>query len=353
IVCDPISHSVLAGEFEALVSGRQLPQLKFQYRDYAGWWNSRSQQEKVARQKTYWTRLYSEDIPVLDLLTDFPRPRLQSFEGASIYFRLDDDLKLRFQEMGAACGVTLFMLILAVFNVLLSKLSNQEEIIVGTPFSSRQHEDIEKMIGMFVNTLALRNYPGGQKSFNEFLREIKIHTLEAYKNADYPFEELIEQISLNRDISRNPLFDVMFNYLKESKFHGEESSIKKDMLNKHVESTSKFDLVLTALHYGDDLLFNIGYCSRLFKAETIDRLVAYFKRLVTAVVEDPNLGISGINILSPEESHRILYEFNDTAAAYPADKTIHRLFEDQVAKNPNTVALTGPSLFRDGDGTIN
>ncbi|MCP5048242.1 MAG: amino acid adenylation domain-containing protein, partial [bacterium] len=352
IICDPISHEVLAGEFQALCADRELPQLELQYRDYTQWQNSDVQQARFEQQKKYWTGIFSDDIPVLDLMTDFSRPQVQSFEGASMNFMMEDDLIQAFKRLGASNDVTLFMLILAVFSVLLAKLSGQEDIIVGTPISSRQHEDIEHMIGMFVNTLALRNFPAGHKTFNEFLGEFKNTTLEAYRNADYPFEELIEQISLNRDVSRNPLFDVMFNYLKQSDFSGEASEIMKNTLNQHRERTSKFDISLTALEFNDKVLFNFEYCTRLFKAETIDRIVAYFKRLVTAVVEAPNRNISGINILSPEETHRILYQFNDTAAAYPVDKTIHRLFEDQVEKTPNTVALTGPSLFGDGDGTI-
>jgi amino acid adenylation domain-containing protein len=344
IICDPISHSVLASEFKTLLSGRQLPPLKLQYRDYAGWQNSSTQQQKVRQQETYWTRLYSDDMPVLDLLTDFPRPQVQSFAGASMYFKLDDDVTPRIQQVADTGDVTLFMLILAVFNVLLAKLSGQEDIIVGTPVSSRQHEGIEKMIGMFVNTLALRSYPEGQKQFNEFLQEIKLHTLAAYKNADYPFEELVDKIALRRDVSRNPLFDVIFNYLKESKLPGEESPIKKEMLNTHTARTSKFDIGLTALDYGDDLLFNIEYCTRLFKADTIDRIVGYFKRIMVAVLEDPYRYISGIQIVTDEGKEQVLFKFNDSHRQYPKRKSIHLLFEEQVVKTPNHPAVVGPAL---------
>jgi hypothetical protein len=165
IISDLISHEVLTDEFNALCKGEKLPGLKLQYKDYAGWQNSEIQKLKIKRQEKYWLNLLSGDLPVLELPVDFPRPQMHSYEGTSVDFMLEWEETRHLKNIARHQHVTHFMIILAVFNVLLSKLGGQEDIIVGTPISTRRHEDIEKMIGMFVNTLALRNEPAGYKTF--------------------------------------------------------------------------------------------------------------------------------------------------------------------------------------------
>jgi amino acid adenylation domain-containing protein len=199
---------------------------------------------------------------------------------------------------------------------------------------------------MFVNTLALRNEPAGHRTFGDFLLELKIKTLTAYSNADYPFEELVDKIVVSRNTSRNPLFDVMFNHLQEPGAPAGESGAESNILNLHRKSLSKFDFSLTAVEYNDNLLFNIEYCTLLFKAETIDRIAGYFKKIIASVIEDPGRQVSGIEIISEEEKRRILFDFNDTTADYPKDKSLHGLFEEQVKRTPDHIAVFGCGRIR-------
>lgn len=341
IVCDPFSPRILIDEFRALYNQEELPVLRLQYRDYAAWQNRPEQKIKINRQGSYWKTLFSDNLPVLTLPTDFPRPSLQTFEGASVNFMPEEDEARKIRNMAAENNVTMFMIILAVFNVFLAKICGQEDIIVGTPTSSRLHQDIEEMIGMFVNTLAVRNYPAQHKTFKEFLQEVKAQTLEAFRNQEYPFEDLVDEISLERDTSRNPLFDVMFNHLKQP---DASVSARESDLHRHKTVASKFDITLTAEEYDNNLLFNIEYCTRLFNAETIDRIVGYFKSTYRTIIEDPGVKISAIRVISEEEKRWLLFDFNDTETGYPKDKMIHELFEKQVEKTPHHIALVGPSL---------
>jgi len=341
IICDPVSHEVLLEEFNALSIGESLPLMKLQYKDYAGWQNSDSQKAKIKLQEKYWLNLLSGDLPVLELPLDFPRPQIQSFEGDSVEFSLGTDETQYLKDVTRHHNVTLFMIILGILNLLLSKLSGNEDILVGIPISTRQHEDIEKMIGMFVNTLTLRNEPAGHKTFGDFLQEVKVNTSSAYSNAEYPFEKLVEKIVVNRDASRNPLFDVIFNHIKEPGVYDGESGAETNVSNLYKNSTSKFDFTLTAVESDDTLLFNIEYCTRLFKTETIERIIGYFRKIISAVIENPGQYISQLEIISEEEKNRLLFTFNDGRQKYPNNKTIHELFTRQVEQTPNHTSLIG------------
>jgi amino acid adenylation domain-containing protein len=255
------------------------------------------------------------------------------------------------------------MSILCIFNILLSKISSQEDIVVGTPIAGRRHSDLEAIIGMFVNTLALRNYPTGEKTVKEFLHEIKDRTLEAFENQEYQFEDLVEQLAVPRDAGRNPLFDVMFNLLieedqpgylptpaegeiSEEREESEESEESEGSGNRNEKRTAKFDLTLTVIVMGKDkderILFDLEYCTKLFNLDTLHRLSRYLKNIVSIVAGNPGIRIADIEIMPGEEKRKILYEFNDNQVEYPADKTMAELFEEQVKQTPDGIAVSAP-----------
>ncbi|MGE5341679.1 MAG: amino acid adenylation domain-containing protein, partial [Candidatus Omnitrophota bacterium] len=282
IITDGVSQEILKKEFDSLYSGKgELSPLHLQYKDYAEWQNSEIQHTRIQAQENYWLNLFSDEIPVLELPTDYPRPVLQSFEGGTVEFGFSSGETAALKRLATELGVTPYMLILSVLTILLSRLSGQDDIVVGTAIAGRRHADLEQIIGMFVNTLALRNFPRGAMDYKEFLEELKSHTWGAYDHPDYPFEDLVDQLSVTRDIGRNPVFDVMYNFLSR-----EDRVIKTDRgpveLN-HRKGTSKFDLTLTALDYGDRLFFTFDYCTKLFVSKTIDRFISYFKRLMGQV----------------------------------------------------------------------
>ncbi|MCX6584763.1 MAG: amino acid adenylation domain-containing protein [Candidatus Aminicenantes bacterium] len=348
IISDEVSQNLLQKEFMALYQDEELPPLRLQYKDYSEWQGSEQRQLIIKEQEKFWLEMFADQAPVLNLPTDYPRPIMQSFEGSSVEFLLTEKESRILKEAAEQTGATVYMSILSVFAILLSRLSGQEDIVVGTPIAARRHADLEKIIGMFVNTLAVRNAPCAEKVYREFLLELKEGTLKVYDNQEYPFEELADKISVGRDTGRNPVFDVMFNLVRmeENNYNISESEEKAQYLNIHRKGTAKFDLTLTAVEQGDRFLFNYEYCTRLFKPGTIDRFNSYFKRLLDSLSEGLDVKLFEMEIISADEKQRVLYEFNDTGADYPKDKTIHQMFEGMVDKTPDHIAVIGPQVSR-------
>ncbi|MCP4151323.1 MAG: AMP-binding protein, partial [bacterium] len=234
--------------------------------------------------------------------------------------------------------------------------SGQEDIVIGTPVAGRRHADLETIIGMFVNTLALRNYPDSKKTLRHFLKEVKTGTLEAFENQDYPFDLLVDEIEINRDAGRNPLFDVMFTQQDNSMAQEQlqepvpnDLEIVEDEHQTIENAISKFDLTMTITDTGEKLDITIEYCTKLFKKETIERIARYYKKILPEIIEKNGKKISEIEIITPEERSQLLYQFNEAGNPPPlkpgdvntAGKTVAGLFEEQAARTPDNVALAG------------
>jgi len=340
IISDGISMGIFNKELQEIYDAGQLPVLELQYKDYALWQQKDAIRERINAQEGFWLNEYEGDLPILDLPLDYSRPLRQSFAGNTISFNLGKEIAVKLKHMTDKLKVTLFMFLLANFNVLLMKLSGQEDIIVGTPVAGRRHAQLEGVIGMFVNTLALRNYPDGNKTFTKFLAEIKTRTLEAFENQEYPFEELVNRLMLNRDQSRNPVFDVMLSVQNIEL----ENNYQKGLFLEPYEYqnyTAKFDLTLFIAEKDNDLLFSWEYCTQLFTERSIHRLNDYFKQLIRSILENPHLEINDINLLTKEEKSRILFDFNRLYKDYQKNKSLPELFREQVGKFPDHVALVG------------
>jgi amino acid adenylation domain-containing protein len=342
IITDGLSKDILTREFPALYEGKSLPPLELQYKDFAQWRNSPAQRESMESQLVYWRELFREEPPALDLPFDYPRPPVQQFDGGFHSFEVDKADTGALKKLASGSDATIFMVLLGVLNVFLARLGGQQDIVVGTPIAGRGRAELEPIIGMFANTLAMRNAPSPEKTFNTFLREVKERTLEIFENQDYQFEDLVDTVSVRRDLSRNPLFDVMFTYRNMT---GDgPGTVPTDLTLSPYSmgrTVSNFDMTLNAVDAEDRLFFTVEYCSKLFKADTMDRFAGYFKKIVSAVGEDPHVPIGKIDIIPGAEKQQILYTFNDTEADYPRDKTIHELFEDQAAKTPAAIAVVG------------
>jgi amino acid adenylation domain-containing protein len=345
IISDGVSHGILVSDFLALDRGLPLPELRIHYKDFAAWQNHPDIRKTIQAQETYWLEQFKGEIPVLNLPTDYVRPAVQSFEGRVLEFELPDQYTRALAAIASGEGVTLYMVLLAVVNIFFSKLSSQEDIVIGSPIAGRRHENLNKIIGMFVNTLALRNYPNGEKSFREFLQEVKERTLQAFENQEYPFEDLVDRAAPNRDISRNPLFDVTFGLQNQNFVNDRTGSDKAGTeMRKRAyfqNTTAKFDLTLIAVESGKQLKFAFQYTTRLFKKKTIERFINYYKKIVSSILHNRNIKIAEIDIISEAEKKRLLFEFNDTQREYPADKAVHKLFEEQAGKTPGHIALLG------------
>jgi len=342
IISDGTSIALLIKEFTALYAGEELPALRLHYKDYSEWQNRLMESEELKFQESYWKKLFEGEIPVLNLPIDFVRPSPRSFVGRNVDFSIDPQQTKLLKQLASDREMTLYMVLLALFTVFLSRLSGQEDIVVGTPLAGRTHADLQHTIGMFVNTLALRNYSSADKTFNQFLMETKNRTLEAFENQDYPFETLVERLEVTRDLSRNPLFDVM---LEMQNIEIPKIRLPGLTLEPYPIETraSQFDLTLSIVEEKDRLNLSFKYCTQLFKDETIVGFLGYFKNILGSVTRDPDQEIAGIEIIEEKEKKRILYDFNDTRAEYPRDKTIYQLFEQQVEYTPDNIAIVGPA----------
>ncbi|UCH98458.1 MAG: amino acid adenylation domain-containing protein [Candidatus Aminicenantes bacterium] len=343
IISDGISMDIFIREFKELYCGKPLPPLRLQYKDFSIWQNSRKHREKTKYQEEYWVKQLEGGVPVLSLPTDYARPSIQGFEGSKLSFGITAGQTRDLKEMARKEEVTLFMVLLTLFNIFLSKVSNQEDIVVGSPISGRRHSHLGNMMGMFVNTLVLRNFPGGEKPFLHFLREVKESTLEAFENQDYQFEDLVEKVSIERDTSRNPLFDVMF-VLQDIDMPEVEIPGLKVSPYPYEDRTSKFDLTLWAKETGDHLRLGFDYYTKIFKKETIERFITFFKIMLRSILEETGKKISRVEIIPEEEKNRVLFDFNNTTADYPAGKVLHELLRDQVEKSPDHTTVLGSIL---------
>ncbi|MCP4146735.1 MAG: SDR family NAD(P)-dependent oxidoreductase, partial [bacterium] len=212
IISDGISNGLFMEELMTLYRGETLPDLKLQYKDYSEWQNSEKEKEAIKKQGTYFLEIFKGEKPVLNLPTDYPRPPFQTYNGSTIAFELEKKETVALRNFTRERGTTLYMSLLTLYYLFISKITNQEDIIVGTPVSGRKHFGLERIIGMFVNTVALRSFPTGEKTFDQFAGEVSEGAIKAFENQEYPFEDLVENLSLTRDTGRNPLFDVMFVY---------------------------------------------------------------------------------------------------------------------------------------------
>jgi len=339
IITDGTSMGIFLKEFMQLYHGEELPPLARQYKDFSLWQHHIKEKEVM---EAYWINRFQGEIPVLNLPLDYPRPRIQSFKGRQINFTLGEEETQAVKELAAQENVTLFMILLGVFNILLTKLSRQEDIVVGTPIEGRRHAELRDILGMFVNTLALRSFPIGEQPFLQFLREVGEMTLKAFENQEYPFEDLVEAIHVERVLNRNPLFDVMFALQNIDIPEIEIPGLKLTPLDDE-EKSAKFDLSLTGVESNGTLAFTWLYCCELFSKETIERFTHYFKEIIASLLKNREQKISKIEFLSEQEKHQLMVEFNDTAAEYPEDKTIPRLFEEQAERRGDHIAVMAQS----------
>ncbi|MCP4146569.1 MAG: amino acid adenylation domain-containing protein, partial [bacterium] len=339
IISDGVSAGIITGEFMALYNEQPLKPLSIQYKDYSHWQNRYFAGEEIKKQQAWWENQYEERITVLELPTDYPRPHIQSFAGGNLNFEITAEETKQLKELALKEGVTMFMIVITLYQVLLSRLSNQEDIVVGTPVAGRGHDDLGTIVGMFVNTLPLRSGPKGGKIVTTYMQEVKESTMAAFENQDYPFEEMVGKIAGNqRDTTRNPIFDVMFS-MQNTEVPGLRIPGLKLKPYHRENPISKFDLSLIAAEDGPRLQLVFEYATRLFKRETIQRIKNYFKSIVTGVIAAPEKRLEEIEILSEKEKEQLLDQFNETGTQYPCDKTISQHIQQQEEKNPHQVAV--------------
>lgn len=285
IITDGYSTGILMQEFASLYRGEDLPAPELQYIDYVAWQLERLAQGELQKQEGYWLNCF-RDVPTLYLPTDFARPQVQAFQGERYGFLIEPEQAEWVKALARKTGTTLFMVLLSAFNILLAKYSGQDEIVVGSSSSGRVYSELNQINGLFANTLALRNQPKGSLSFTEFLLSVRKQTLEAFENQEYPFERLVHQLNLQRDVSHNPLFDVTFDLfnLEVLQIDLEELTLTPELL---ANKTAKFDLTLLAAETREGIECYFEYRTDLFARETIEQMADNFLKILHQVLATP------------------------------------------------------------------
>jgi amino acid adenylation domain-containing protein len=303
IVNDGISQAVFLKEFILLYRGEELSPLKSRYIDFSEWQNSEKGRQSIQNQEAYWLKQYEGEPPRLNLPTDFPRPGLRGFEGARLSFFIPAQLTSALKELLKTTETTLYMVLLSVFYILLAKHTRSEDIVVGSPVTGRRHADLQNIIGMFVNMLVMRSRPRGDKTFKEFLLEVKKSTLEAMDNQDYQFEELVMKLGLQRKANRNPLFDVVFEIQdfdiekenREPVNPGSSENLK--VYDYEMEVTSSvFDMILSAIERKKTIEMKLRYSTLLFRESTCKQLANHYIEILKQVTENNEIKLKDIKV---------------------------------------------------------
>ena len=344
IVSDGWSTGILAREvatyYVASCGGGSspLPALPIQYADFAHWQRQWLQGEVLENQIAYWRKQLTGAPDLIDLPTDHPRPRVQAFRGAHQSLVLPKHLQEAFKALSRQEGVTLFMTFLAAFKVLLHRYTSQDDLVVGTPIANRNRLETEGLIGLFVNTLVLRTDISGNPSFRELLQRVREVCLGAYGHQDLPFDRLVEELHAKRDLSRNPLFQVMFELHNASQRTIELPGLTLRPVEGDSE-TAHFDLTLRIMDTEQGLTATFVYNTDLFEPGTMARMLGNFQTLLEAVVAAPEQRLSNLPLLTDAERRQVLVEWNATTTEPPQDICIHQLFEAQVERTPDAIAI--------------
>jgi len=342
IICDGWSMGILTRELglilEAFREGRKpaLPPLPIQYVDYSVWQRQWLEEGGILkRQLAYWREKLNGVPASLSLATDYRRPSVQSLYGATHKFILDAQLTRQLKSLAERKGGTLFMSVLAAFKVLLYRYTDQQDICVGTLIANRQHSETEGLIGMFVNTLALRSQVDGDDTVSAFLSQVKATCLEAYENQDTPFEKVVDMLRPRRTGATNPLFQVLVIF-QNTAMGGRDPRLPDYPLEGGI---SKFDLSIEFTETTDGLVGSIEYCTALYKPDTIERMARHFTNLCRAITVSPAAKIADLDFMDRAEKDRLLVDNNATRTDYPKDECVHHLFEKQALHSPERAAV--------------
>ncbi|WP_257137762.1 non-ribosomal peptide synthetase, partial [Bacillus pseudomycoides] len=340
IISDGVSMDVFLKELILLYGNEEhvLPLNQIQYKDYAVWQKQQVNIGKIAEHEEYWLDVFSGELPNLELPTDNVRPPVQQFVGSYISTEIPTNLVSQIKKNNRMYGSTLFMTLMAAYNVLLWKYTGQTDLIVGTTDAGRPQVETDTVIGMFVNTLALRTKLSPNQTFEELVANVKENVLQANAHRAYPFEKLVDKVAVQRDVSRNPLFDTMFTLRNRT----DDKSANKQA-NFHIMDTqrniAKFDLTLGITEGENGLTLDWEYSTSLFTEATIQRMASHYVQVLIQMIEDPKRKLSAFDLLTPVERQQLLSDYNNTAVSYCDNVTIHQLFEEQVRKTPKAVAL--------------
>ena len=343
IISDGWSLGVLSAElhdcYEAITQGTspRLAPLPVQYADFTIWQREWLQGEVLEQQLAYW-RHQLAGITSLDLPTDYVRPAFQTHGADQKVLCLSAELRQALQTLGHRHGASLAITLLAGFAVLLAKYTGQTEVVVGLPIANRNRKEIEGLIGFFVNSLVMRTDVAGDPSFEELLKRVKAMSLEAYDHQEVPFEQIVEELQPDRDTSRNPLFQVMFA-MQNAGYEGLQlPGLVVEPFEK-LSLTTRVDLECHVWEQEEGLMISLLYNTDLFLPTTMERFIGHYQRILEEVIDNPHCRIHDLSLLPDSERHQLLWQWNATQREYPTERCIHELFEAQVTRTPDAIAV--------------
>ncbi|MBL7749038.1 MAG: amino acid adenylation domain-containing protein, partial [Chitinophagaceae bacterium] len=347
IISDEWSLQVLIHEvlhiYQAQITSApvQLDPLPIQYKDYVGWQQAALSGDDYNTHRNYWLQNLGGELPRLEFPSDNPRPPIQSYNGHQVRYNLPNTLSDSFQAFCKEEGVTLFMGLVTLVNILLFRYTGQEDIIVGSPIAGRDHPDLDRQIGYFVNTLPLRNIINGEKGFKDLLMRVKETTLLAFQHQVYPFDKLVDELNLVRDVSRAPVFDVVMVLQHSGSLYGLDARLDGVEVEEFLGETtvSKIDLRLFFTENEENITLTIDYNTDLFNQDRMERLARHLESLMLAVLETPHKALKEIAYLPPNEKEIILSEFNPLPVRYDLAKTMVMMMEEWASDFPDSPAL--------------
>lgn len=353
IISDGTSQEILADDFIQLYNGVALEPLLLQYRDFSTWQNTMIESGAMQSQVQYWQKQFEDGIPKLDLAADRPRPHTFTFEGGNFAFTLGTALTTKTRNLAKQHNATLQMTLLAVLNVLLHKYTGQDDMVIGCGIAGRRHADVERIAGMFVNSLAIRCYPEAGKRFSAFLKEVADISLGAYENQDLQFEDLLHLLKVERDPSHNPVFDVSLIVQNFERSKAVEAPLFKQLeqpnpllpsLQHYEAATSKFDMDWFVEETEHDIAFNIEYYAAIFDRATIAQLAQHYRHVLATILDNPDMLLANINLLNETEKTQMLAKYvAGEKQVSPPNATVHGLFEKQCFLHPAHIAIESGS----------
>lgn len=361
-ICAYVVHHVLSDGWTGGIFSKELftfyalhlqgipnpfPPLRIHYKDFVAWQLEQLSDDNAQNHKAYWLNQFEGELPLMDLPGDRPRPAIKTFNGGSIDMMCPPAITKRLRGMAQEQGGTLFMGLMTAVNILLYRYSGQSDIIIGFPIAGREHPDLEEQLGFYVNTLPMRTRFNGTDTCRQLLENVKQVTLGAYEHQIYPFGELLEELKPDRDMSRNPLFDIMvvlhnINTAEEAPAAERTEAVggvKVGTLKDGTTAVSKFDLCINFDEKGDNVKISLEYNSDIFNQSTIERLGNHLVSIMDAITAQPDTAVNKLPFLSAAEKEALVHQFNNTQADYPRDTTVVQLFEQQVAETPDHIAI--------------
>lgn len=348
IIGDGWSLELLMSEvitiYNKLINNKEYKEEKLfiQYKDYSVWLKSQLNKKAYKASEKYWLSKFERDVPVLNLPSHSARLKKKTYKGNVLRHNFSDFFLEKLKTFSKTNGVTLFMTLMSGINALLSRYTNQRDIIIGTPVAGREHPDLENQIGLYLNTLAVRTEFEENVTFKELLQLQKQNLLQAYEHQNYPFDELVSKLNIERDASRSPLFDIMVILQNQLQLHTIKESVQIEGITieeyEMPRSTTKFDISFTFVEK-ENLLLDIEYNVDIYELSFIESLVAHLEIFLMNAMDNPEQRVSRINYLNNTQKYKLLYDFNSTSVTYQKNKTIINLFQDQVLKTPNKTAV--------------